>query len=38
MAENMPAYNPDALVWLEGRIDAWLADPAAIGLTPAQIL
>lgn len=37
MAENMPAYNPDALNWLEGHIDAWLADPAAIGLTPAQV-
>jgi hypothetical protein len=37
MAENMPAYNPDALVWLEGHIDAWLADPAAIGLTAAQV-
>lgn len=37
MAENLPAYNPDALIWLEAHIDTWLDDPGAIGLTPVQV-
>ena len=37
MGANMPAYNPDALTWLEGRIATWQADPAGIGLTSALV-
>lgn len=37
MSSNMPAYNPDALKWLEALIDQWAAGPAAIGVTSAMI-
>jgi len=38
MSVNMPPRNIEALQWLEARIVAWNASPAAIGLTSASVL
>ena len=37
MGDNMPGSNTPAQQWLEARIAAWAAGPAAIGLTSAQV-
>jgi hypothetical protein len=37
MGTNLPSSDHAALLWLEGHIAGWLAAPAAIGLTSAQV-
>ena len=37
MGTNLPYGRTKTLVWLEAHIDAWSLDPAAIGLTGAQV-
>jgi len=37
MGTNLPYGRASTLEWLEGRIDQWALNPAAIGLTSAQV-
>ncbi len=37
MANVLPRTRLQKIEWFEQRLDGWLADPAAIGLTPAQV-
>lgn len=34
---NLPSNDRKAILWVEARLDDWAADPAAIGLTPAEV-
>jgi len=37
MPNVLPRTRLDKIEWFEGRLGQWLADPASIGLTPAQV-
>jgi hypothetical protein len=37
MSRNLPSGHLATIEWLEARLAAWSADPAGIGITPAQI-